>query len=92
MNPNSDQVEDDDEALDQTPPSSSVVNESWLGKLGSYDEALQRYRRRLDTDPADGEAVLGAVKCLDALGAWREACDLLVAHWQPLETSSEGEY
>ena len=64
--PNSDQVEDDDEAPDQTPPSSSVVNESWLGKLGSYDEALQRHRRRLDTDPADGEAVLGAVKCLTA--------------------------
>ena len=89
VNPNSDQVEDDDEALDQTPPSSSVVNESWLGKLGSYDEALQRYRRRLDTDPADGEAVLGAVKCLDALGAWREACDLLVAHWQPLKQAAK---
>ena len=65
------------------------VNESWLGKLGSYDEALQRYRRRLDNDPADGEAVLVAVKCLDALGAWREACDLLVGHWQPLKAAAK---
>ena len=74
------------------PPRAAVagdVSESWLGKLGSYDEALRRYRRRLDLDAGDGEAILGALKCLDALGAWREACDLLVGSWHALRASSD---
>lgn len=89
INPRPPEPQNDDECLDKTMRFHDDVNESWLGKLGSYDEALQRYRRRLDNDPADGEAVLGAVKCLDALGAWREACDLLVLHWQPLKAAAK---
>merc|ERR1712147_48751 len=60
------------------------VSESWLGKLGSYEEALALYRRRLEGDGGDVEAILGAMKCLDALGEWHEACGLLV---RTLETA-----
>ncbi|KAH8096050.1 phosphatidylinositol kinase [Aureococcus anophagefferens] len=58
------------------------VSESWLGKLGSYEEALALYRRRLEGDGGDVEAILGAMKCLDALGEWHEACGLLVRSWR----------
>ncbi|CAM9983693.1 unnamed protein product, partial [Phaeothamnion confervicola] len=51
-----------------------AVKESWLAKLGHWQEALALYGRRHEADPADVGAIIGCMKCLDALGE----CDALL--------------
>ena len=53
-----------------------TVQESWLAKLGHWDEALEIYNRKLAQNPRDGKAIAGKIKCLDALGRWEEAIQL----------------
>lgn len=53
-----------------------TVHESWLAKLGYWNEALTKYEERLQSNPTDGEAMAGKLKCLDALGRWEEAISL----------------
>ena len=36
-----------------------TVHESWLAKLGHWDEAILRYEKRLDQCQYDGEAIAG---------------------------------
>ena len=53
-----------------------TIQESWLAKLGQWKEALERYETRLEQNPGEIVAILGKLKCLDALGRWKEAIDL----------------
>ena len=45
------------------------VQEAWLAKLGHWDAALVKYEQRLEENSADGPAIAGKLKCLDALGS-----------------------
>jgi tetratricopeptide (TPR) repeat protein len=44
-----------------------TIQESWLAKLGQWNEALVRYDQRLVNNPQETVALLGKLKCLDAL-------------------------
>jgi len=57
------------------------VKESWLAKLGNWSEALDLYTRRKKEDPHDVGALLGIMKCLDALGQWDEIMALCRHSW-----------
>ncbi len=50
-----------------------AVQESWLAKLGHWDEALVKYNQKLVATPYDSAVLAGKMKCLDALGRWEEA-------------------
>lgn len=50
-----------------------AVQESWLAKLGHWDEALVKYDAKLAVNPRDSKMLAGKMKCLDALGRWEEA-------------------
>ena len=65
-----------------------TVQESWLAKLGQWNEALLRYDQRLEKSPNDGTAILGKLKCLDALGRWDEAILLCMQNLDDLKKSS----
>lgn len=41
-----------------------TVKESWLAKLGHWDEALEIYDLKLSQNPRDAKAVAGKIKCL----------------------------
>ena len=41
-----------------------TVKESWLAKLGHWDEALEIYNLKLAQNPRDGKAMAGKIKCL----------------------------
>ena len=56
---------------------SYIIQESWLAKLGQWNEALKRYDQRLALNPLEVSAITGKLKCLDALGRWDEAVALL---------------
>ena len=45
-----------------------VVQESWLAKLGNWDEALAIYQQKLAADPHNNNAQLGKMKCLYEMG------------------------
>ena len=64
------------------------VKESWLAKLGNWEEALVLYRRRLHTRNRDVDAALGCMKCLDALGHWQEVVDLCFTTWETLHAAT----
>lgn len=61
-----------------------LVKESWLAKLGNWSEALDLYTRRRKEDPNDFYAILGIMKCLDALGQWDDIMALCHNSWHPL--------
>lgn len=48
-------------------------------------QALVTYRQRHDNDPTDAKAVLGCMKCLDAMGEWDELVKLCTSSWHTLE-------
>ena len=47
-----------------------TIQDSWLAKLGHWDEALMKYNEKLQLNCNDGKAIAGKMKCLDALGRW----------------------
>ena len=55
-----------------------------MAKLGNWSDALLLYRQRVEEDDEDTVAVLGCMKCLDALGQWQEVVDLCFMSWQTL--------
>lgn len=46
------------------------VQERWHEKLHDWDQALQAYSTKLETQPDDLALVLGQMRCLEALGEW----------------------
>lgn len=62
-----------------------VVKESWLAKLGDWKEALELYSKRLEDDSKDVVALVGCMKCLDALGHWDEIVKLCQSSWDYLK-------
>lgn len=66
-----------------------TVKESWLAKLGHWEEALSLYKRRLETKRDDVTAVIGCMKCMDALGDWGELVKLCDNSWEALKAAPE---
>jgi len=67
------------------------VQEAWLAKLGHWDEALEAYELRVEENPRDSAAIVGKLKCLDALGRWEEAIKICNSTLDLLRLDSEKE-
>lgn len=52
-------------------------------------EALKVYQSRRDQDPSDAHAVLGCLRCLDAVGDWEGLVDMCNDSWTALDRHSE---
>lgn len=51
-------------------------------------EALLLYRQRRIANPADTQAVLGCMRCLDSLGEWENLVELCNESWDTLTLPS----
>eukprot|EP01033_Poteriospumella_lacustris_P010144 gene10144-7234_t len=65
------------------------VQESWLAKLGYWDEALLKYEEKLQENPKDSVAIAGKMKCLEALGRWEDAVKLCEEHVDHMRIEAE---
>jgi FKBP12-rapamycin complex-associated protein len=45
-------------------------HEEWYERLAKWQEALQAYERKAESDPDDKAMQVGRMKCLHALGVW----------------------
>lgn len=45
-------------------------HEEWYERLGRWQEALQVYNRKAESDPNSPDVQIGRMKCLNALGEW----------------------
>lgn len=52
------------------------VQVRWYEKLHNWDKALKLYEKRLTVDHSDQEALLGQMRCLEALGEWENLHDV----------------
>lgn len=52
-------------------------------------EALTLYKARHKNEPSDTRAVLGCMKCLDAMGEWGDLVDLCNSSWDTLAAPGE---
>jgi phosphatidylinositol kinase/protein kinase (PI-3 family) len=66
-----------------------TVQESWLAKLGYWDEALSKYDEKIQSNSKDSLAIAGKVKCLEALGKWEEAVKLCEENLLNMKIDSE---
>ncbi|CAM9593323.1 unnamed protein product, partial [Ectocarpus sp. 12 AP-2014] len=62
------------------------VKDDWLAKLGSWEEAIILYRQRHEADPTDTGAILGCMKCMDAMGEWGDLVSLCNSSWDHIHT------
>lgn len=69
--------------------SAITIKESWLAKLGDWEEALEKYRERADEHPAEAWPLVGQMKCLEALGQWEEAISICTANWDMMQRSED---
>jgi phosphatidylinositol kinase/protein kinase (PI-3 family) len=67
---------------------SLTVQDSWLAKLGYWEEALEQYDRRLSLNPNDAVSIAGKLKCLESLGRWEEAIHICRSSLDLLRISS----
>ena len=65
-----------------------AVQESWLAKLGHWDEALVKYNQKLATSH-DSTVLAGKMKCLDALGRWEEAIQICEENLEEMRVESD---
>ncbi|CAM9623049.1 unnamed protein product [Chrysoparadoxa australica] len=63
---------------------SVIVKESWLAKLGRWEEALQLYKDKVKAQPGNIAACIGTMKCMDALGEWEGLVEFCRASWDAL--------
>ena len=61
-----------------------VVRESWLEKLGQWEEALEMYEAREQKAPTSFEVIMGKMKCFHALGESEYLSELANARWRLL--------
>lgn len=57
--------------------------------FGLLQDALERYRQRQQKNPDDAKAVLGCMKCLDALGEWGDLVELCNEKWDTITKKGE---
>ena len=52
-------------------------------------EAIIRYRQQQENDEKDTAAVLGCMKCMEAMGDWSGLLDLCNSSWQQINRPGE---
>ncbi|KAL3477332.1 armadillo-type protein [Aspergillus californicus] len=57
------------------------LKETWFEKLQRWDEALAAYKRREKTDPDSFSITMGKMRCLHALGEWKDLLGLAQEKW-----------
>ncbi|XP_072945161.1 serine/threonine-protein kinase mTor-like [Epargyreus clarus] len=57
------------------------VHVRWYEKLHNWDQALELYTKKLETDPQDNDTNLGMMRCLEALGEWRKLDNIITDRW-----------
>ena len=65
------------------------LNENWYEKLGRWQEALDIYEQKLESNPTDANLHLGRLRCLKAFAKWDEissVCDTLLQQKHDEET------
>lgn len=62
----------------------SVIQVRWYEKLHSWDKALAAYEKILTGNAENLEATLGQMRCLEALGEWKDLGVVVKEKWQDL--------
>ncbi|CAH0400987.1 unnamed protein product [Chilo suppressalis] len=57
------------------------VHVRWYEKLHNWEQALDLYNKKLETEPQDEDSKLGLMRCLDAMGEWQKLHDISVDQW-----------
>eukprot|EP00727_Mastigamoeba_balamuthi_P014068 m51a1_g9284 putative phosphatidylinositol kinase tor2 (2481) ;mRNA; r:2709-12776 len=58
------------------------LQEAWYEKLGRWEDAKDVHERRLQSDPKNTQALLGRIRCLEALGQYRQVASAVNEVWQ----------
>ncbi|XP_012554042.1 serine/threonine-protein kinase mTOR isoform X1 [Hydra vulgaris] len=61
------------------------VQQRWFEKLHDWEHALEAYEIKNEQNPNDDDLLLGRMRCLEALGKWRELNKLATEKWQSVE-------
>ncbi|XP_038044243.1 serine/threonine-protein kinase mTOR-like [Patiria miniata] len=57
------------------------IQETWYEKLHDWDNALLAYEKKQKEDPDEFTLTLGRMRCMEALGDWRQLHDLACERW-----------
>lgn len=57
------------------------LKETWFEKLQRWDDALRAYNERSKTEPDNMEITMGKMRCLHALGEWKQLAELALSKW-----------
>ncbi|CAG9112203.1 unnamed protein product [Plutella xylostella] len=60
------------------------VHVRWYEKLHNWDQALEIYNKKLETEPLDDESRLGQMRCLEALGDWGKLHSITTDQWDTM--------
>lgn len=60
------------------------VHVRWYEKLHNWDQALELYNKKVEGDPQDCESKLGMLRCLEALGEWRNVFNNTADQWDSM--------
>ncbi|KAF5285925.1 hypothetical protein FQA39_LY04386 [Lamprigera yunnana] len=60
------------------------VQVRWYEKLHNWDKALSLYKNKLEVTEHDDEALLGQMRCLEALGEWRSLSNIVETRFSSL--------
>jgi serine/threonine-protein kinase mTOR len=59
----------------------------WYEKLHSWDKALLLYKQELEITPNDSDSIVGQMRCLEALGEWKELSELAHKTFDKIENT-----
>lgn len=59
-------------------------NIRWYEKLNNWEQALELYSKKIDTEPNDIPSKLGMMRCLEAMGEWRKLYDVTSVQWESM--------
>ncbi|KAF5280820.1 hypothetical protein FQR65_LT14927 [Abscondita terminalis] len=65
------------------------VQVRWYEKLHNWDKALNLYRDKLENTELDEEALLGQMRCLEALGEWKSLREIVENRFSGLTDSNK---
>lgn len=60
------------------------IHVRWYEKLHNWNQALDIYNKKLETEPQDTECRLGQLRCLEALGDWGKLHTITTEQWDNL--------
>lgn len=67
----------------------SNIQVRWYEKLHSWDKALAAYEKQLQGNPENVEATLGQMRCLEALGEWKDLGEVVHDKWHGLRAEGQ---